>query len=51
MMNISTQKAIYFLMDENIPQTVEEIEKSKWFKKLYKPEIIAGLESGAEHWL
>ena len=38
-------------MDENIPQTVEEIEKSKWFKKLYKPEIIAGLESGAELWL
>lgn len=38
-------------MEENIPQTVEEIEQSKWFKKLYKPEIIAGLESGAELWL
>jgi uncharacterized membrane protein YkvA (DUF1232 family) len=38
-------------MEDNIPQTVEEIEKSKWFKKLYKPEIIAGLESGAELWL
>ena len=38
-------------MDENIPQTVEEIENSKWFKKLNKPEIIAGLESGAELWL
>lgn len=38
-------------MEDNIPQTVEEIEKSKWFKKLNKPEIIAGLESGAELWL
>lgn len=38
-------------MDENIPQTVEEIENSKWFKKLNKPEIIAGLESGAKLWL
>lgn len=38
-------------MNENIPQTVEEIENSKWFKKLNKPEIIAGLESGAELWL
>lgn len=38
-------------MDENIPQTVEEIENSKWFKKLNKPELIAGLESGAELWL
>ena len=38
-------------MEDNIPQTVEEIENSKWFKKLNKPEIIAGLESGAELWL
>lgn len=38
-------------MDEKVPQTVEEIENSKWFKKLNKPEIIAGLESGAELWL
>lgn len=38
-------------MEANLPKTVEEIEKSKWFKKLNKPELVAGLEAGAEAWL
>lgn len=38
-------------MGINIPKTVEEIEKSAWFRKLNKPELVAGLESAAEAWL
>ena len=38
-------------MDKKIPESIEEIEHSKWFKKLNKPELIAGMEVAAEAWL
>lgn len=38
-------------MKADIPKTIEEIENSSWFKKLNKPELIAGLETAAETWL
>lgn len=38
-------------MDKRIPESIEEIEHSKWFKKLNKPELIAGMEVAAEAWL
>lgn len=38
-------------MKIKFPKTVEEIEKSEWFQKLNKPELVAGLERAAEAWL
>lgn len=38
-------------MDKRIPESIEEIENSKWFRKLNKPELIAGMEVAAEAWL